>query len=366
MSFQAEAVVDVSAISANVAGLVAASRTQVLAPVKANGYGHGLVPAAFACLDGGAAWLGVATLDEALTLRRAGVKAPVLAWLVGPGQDLASAAEHDIELSAMSFKQLEENAATKARHRPRVQLEADTGMGRGGVPPTLWPGFAELAHKLQSQGRIEVTGAWSHMACADEPEHPANAKQRESFTQFLDVLSSAGLSVRWRHLANSAATLTDPRTHYDLVRPGIAIYGYPPVSTTVKLTPAMTLRTRLAMVKTLPPNHGVSYGHTFVTPHPTRVGVAPLGYADGIARAVSNVAKVVVKDKICPIRGRVCMDQTMIDLTDVDASTGDVVEFFGNTPVTAQDWARWNDTISYEILVTVGSRVPRRYVKAAE
>jgi alanine racemase len=364
MSFQAEAVVDLDTIAGNVATLVGRTDAEVLTAVKGNGYGHGMVPAAQACLAGGASWLGVATLAEAMALRAAGVTAPVLAWLVAPGQDLAAAIDSGVDLAATSMAQLSELLAVSARRPARVHLKADTGMGRGGAPRADWEQLCELAAKGQADGRIDVVGAWSHLACADEPEHPANAAQRAAFTDFLTAVAAAGLTPRWRHLANSAALLSDPGTHYDLVRPGIAAYGYPPVPGDFGLRPALRLRAQLVLVKRLPAGHGIGYGHTFIAGRPTTVAVVALGYADGIPRAVSNRGQVTVAGRRRPILGRISMDQFTIDVGDDGVRPGDVAELFGPDDLTAEDWAGWNDTISYEILTSIGSRVPRRYLKA--
>lgn len=365
MSFQAEAVVDLTAIAANVANLAGRTDADVLAAVKADGYGHGIVPAARASLDGGATWLGVATLDEAHALRAAGISAPILAWLVAPGLPLSEAIDAGIDLAATSVTQLGEIAAAGAGRPARVHLKADTGMGRGGVPRAQWPLFTELAAKAQADGRIEVVGAWSHLACADEPNHDANSGQYEAFTQYLDIVSAAGLTPRWRHLANSAALLVDPKSHFDLVRAGIAIYGYSPVpGSDFGLRPAMELRARLVLVKRVTAGHGISYGHTFVTDRDTTVASVPLGYADGIPRSTSNLAEVIVDGIRRPVRGRVCMDQVMIDLGDAETEAGEVAVFFGDGDITAADWARWSGTIPNEILTSIGTRVPRRYVRS--
>ena len=364
MSFQAEAVVDLTAISGNVAALAAHTDAAVLAAVKADGYGHGIVAAARASLEGGADWLGVATLDEAFRLRSAGITAPLLAWLVAPGLDLAGAIEADIDLAATSITQLAEIAGAAGRRPARVHLKADTGMGRGGVPEAQWPRFAELAAKAQADGRVEVVGAWSHLACADEPGHPANAAQHAAFTRYLDILGATGVTPRLRHFANSAGLLVDPASHYDLVRAGIAVYGFAPVPGDFGLRPAMTLRARLVLVKRIDAGHGISYGHDFVADRPTTIASAPLGYADGIPRGTSGTAEVLAGGKRRPVRGRICMDQSMIDFGDDEAQAGDIVEFFGTGAITAQHWAEWNHTIVNEILTAIGTRVPRRYVRS--
>lgn len=363
MSFQAEAVVDLDAISANVAALAGSTRAVLMPAVKADAYGHGLVPVARACLDGGAERLGVATLAEAMSLRAGGVTAPVLAWLVAPGLDLAAAIDADVELAVAGAEQLAEVAAAGATRPAKVHLKADTGMGRGGAPAAQWQRLVDAAAKVQADGKVEIVGAFSHLACADAVGDPLTRRQRESFDEFLAMLWAADLQPRWRHLANSAGLLAHPDTHFDLVRPGIAVYGYPPVPTELPLRPAMTLRARIIMVKTLPAGHGIGYGHTFVTDAATRVAIVPLGYADGIPRSTSNKAEVLVGGHRRPVRGRVSMDQVVIDIGDDVVEAGDVVEFFGPHEVTAEDWAGWHGTIAYEILTSIGSRVPRRYLE---
>ncbi len=361
-TFQAEAVVDLDAVAANVANLASRTRAEVMPAVKADAYGHGLVPVARACVAAGASALVVATLPEARALRTAGVDVPVLALLAAPGQDVVGAIDNDVEMSAGSIDQLSELTEAGASRAARVHLEADTGMGRGGVPEAEWEAFVEQAAKAQAAGRVEIVGVWSHLACADEPTSPVNPLQRDAFDRFTQAATAAGLTPRWRHLANSAATLADPAAHYDMVRPGIAVYGYSPIEgETFGLRPAMSLRARLTQVKRLPAGHGISYGHTYTTERDTTVGIAPLGYADGIPRSTSNRAEVVLAGRRVRIRGRVCMDQVVVDCGDVRAKAGDVVEFFGDGPVTADDWARWHHTISYEILTSVGARVSRRY-----
>lgn len=367
MSFQAEAVVNLDALASNTAKLAArAPGAAVMAAVKADGYGHGMVPAARASLEGGATWLGVATLDEAMALREAGIDAPTLAWLVAPGLGVAAAADAGVDLGVSSLAQLREIAAAGARRPARVHLKADTGMGRGGVPESQWGEFVEAAAKSQADGAIEVVGAWSHLACADEPAHPANAAQQAGFTRFLDAVAAAELQPRLRHLANSAALLSDPRTHYDLVRPGIAVYGYTQLSGgDFGLTPAMSLRARLVLVKPVPAGQGISYGHSYVAETDMEVGIAPIGYADGVPRTASGRAWVNLGGRRRRVLGRICMDQFAVDATGLNAAPGDVVELFGPDVITADDWADWQGTISNEILTSIGARAPRRYVKAS-
>lgn len=370
----ATAYVDLEAIEANIRVLRAHAPTaELLAVVKADGYGHGLVPCARAALRAGATWLGTAQLDEAVALRDAGVGGRVLTWLHVPGADFAAALTRDIDLTAYALWDLTEiAAAAMATDRPaRLHLKVDTGLGRGGA---FGAGFTELLHAalaLQAQGCVQIVGLWSHFAYADEPDHPTVRHQQEVFDEAIRQAEAAGCDLQVRHLANSAATLTNPSAHYDLVRPGVAVYGLTPVprlggSAAYGLTPAMTLVARLASVKELPAGQGVSYGHLYVTEQDTRVGLVPLGYADGIPRAATNVGPLAVGGRHYRIAGRVCMDQVLVDLgPDSPAAAGDDVLLFGADPdgPSAQQWAEATGTISYEIVTRVGPRVERVYVR---
>src|SRR5262245_39379278 len=276
--WQAEVRIDLAAIRDNVARLRAGTSAEVMAVVKADAYGHGLLPAARAALAGGASWLGVCTLDEALTLRAAGITAPVLAWLVAPGLPLHDAVAADIDLSAASPSQVDEIEAAAHTGRPaRIHLKIDTGLARGGATPAEWPALLEAAAKAQADGDIDVVGVWSHLVHADVPDHQTTDHQLGAFAEALAVAERFGISPRYRHLANSAATLTRPDTHYDLVRPGVAVYGLSPVAgETFGLRPAMTARARVALTKRVPAGQGVSYGHTYVTERETTLALVPL------------------------------------------------------------------------------------------
>lgn len=368
MSLQSEARVDLAAIRANVATVSGLTRADVMAVVKADGYGHGLVPAARAALAGGASWIGVATLDEALSLRAAGITAPILAWLIAPKQPVRAAIEADVELSVATDWLLEDvvAAAGAAGRTARVQLKVDTGLGRGGAGLPEWPELVASAAKHAATGIIEITGIWSHFARADEPGDPSIVVQQENFTLALALAKDAGVDPPLRHLANSAAALTLPSAHYDLVRAGIAIYGYSPIpGQKFGLRPAMTMRGSVAVVKRLPAGHGISYGHIYTTSRDTTVALVPLGYGDGIPRQASNVAPLWVGGQRQTIAGRVCMDQFVVDVGDLPVDVGDDAVLFGpgdDGEPTADDWAVALDTISYEIVTRVGARVPRTYI----
>ena len=363
------AVVDLSAVRANVRLLAASTDAQVMAVVKADGYGHGMVPCAQAALEGGATWLGVAMLEEALELRAAGLQCPVLAWLWAPGEtallEQAVAAGVDVSVAATWALDRVRDAARAAGTAGRIHLKIDTGLSRGGATADDWPQLLALAAAAQAAGDVQIIGIWSHFAYADEPGHPTIARQIDRFRAALEVAAGAGVHPQVRHIANSAATLTLPEAHFDLVRPGIAIYGLAPVAGDFGLIPAMTLRSHVVLAKRLGAGEGVSYGHQYTTDRPTTVALVPLGYADGVPRAGTNVGPVSIGGHRLTVSGRVCMDQFVVDVGDLAVAAGDQVELFGagrDGGPTAQDWADAVDTIHYEIVTRIGARVPREYL----
>ncbi|MFC5380111.1 alanine racemase [Aquipuribacter nitratireducens] len=366
--------VDLDAVASNVAVLAARSGRPVLAVVKADAYGHGLVPVARAAVAGGATWLGVAQLDEALRLREAGVDEPLLCWLLLPDAQLLEAAvRRDVTIGVSDPEHLDALlAAARASGRVAdVHVKVDTGLNRNGVRvEDLAPLAARLAD-AERDGLLAVGGVFSHLAWADAPDHPTVDAQAEAFAEAVDVLRAAGLRPTWRHLANSAATLTRADLHLDLVRPGLAVYGLSPVpdlatSAELGLRPALTLRSRLALTKRVRAGEGVSYGHVWTAPHDTVVGLVPLGYADGLPRAATGHAEVWVGARRAPVVGRICMDQVVVDLgPSAHDRIGDDVVVLGpgdRGEPTAQDWAEAAGTISYEVVARLGARLPRRYV----
>jgi alanine racemase len=366
--WQAEVRVDLDAIRGNVSRLRGMTTAEVMAVVKADGYGHGMVPAARAALAGGATWLGVCTLGEALELRRAGITAPVLAWLLAPGLPLHEGVAADVDLSAASLDQLAEIAAAArtAERTARVHLKLDTGLSRNGATAADWPALLEAAAEAAAAGDVDVVGVWSHFVYADAPGHETIDRQLAAFHDGLEVAARAGVTPRVRHLANSAATLTRPDTHFDLVRPGIAAYGLSPIpGETFGLRPAMTARARVVLAKRVPAGQGVSYGHAYVTPAEATLALVPLGYADGVPRHASGVGPVQLGGRRRTVAGRVCMDQIVLDCGDDEVRAGDVATLFGpgdDGEPTADDWAGAIDTINYEIVTRFGSaRVPRVY-----
>jgi alanine racemase len=365
---RAEVVVDLAAIRHNVRLLKELTGTPMMTVVKADGYGHGLVESARAAREVGAEWLGVATIDEALALRAAGDVGAVLCWLTVPGEDYASAVTANLDVTVYSAAALDEVVAAAGKLAARVQIKLDTGLNRGGAPRAAWPALFDKASGLERQGRIRVTGIWSHFACSDEPDHPANDAQEAAFHEGLALAASAGLEPELRHLANSAAAILRPSSRLDLVRCGLASYGLDPapgVTPQLRLVPAMTARADLAMVKHVDAGAGVSYGHTWVARHATTLGLVPVGYGDGLPRSGSNRAEVGIGGRRRPIRGRICMDQLVVDLEGNDPGVGADAVIFGpgtHGEPTAQDWAEACETISYEIVTRIGGRFRRRYV----
>ncbi|MET7418530.1 alanine racemase [Dactylosporangium sp. NPDC005555] len=358
----AEAVVDLDAVAHNtrlLAGL-AAPRAETMAVVKADAFGHGVLPVARTVLAAGATWLGVTSIAEARRLRDAGITAPVLAWLYGTGDDFAWAVRHDVDLSVSTPQHLEAMAPGAAVH-----LKVDTGLTRNGVAWSDWPSLVARAADLERRGALMVRGIWSHLAAADDPGNPSVALQLERFSDALAIAAKAGLEPPLRHLANSAGIVDVPASHYDMVRAGLALYGVEPIEGVVAgLRRAMTLRARAVNVKRVPPGTGVSYLHQYVTDRDTTMVLVPAGYADGVPRQLSNRGAVAIGDRRCPIAGRVAMDQFVVDAGDLSVALGDEIVLFGpgdGAEPTVEEWAAWAGTNPHEILTGIGARVPRTY-----
>jgi len=356
---RAEVVVDLDAVRHNVAILAeraTASGAATMVVVKADGYGHGAVDVAAAALQAGAGWLGVCSVAEATQLRAGGIDAPVLAWLHAPTEDLTPAVAVGVDVGVYSMGQLAAASAAAAAsgRTARVHLKVDTGLSCGGATPAEW---GTLVRAAAAAPGVEVTAVWSHLAHADDPGHPVIDRQLARFCDAYRVACDAGLRPL-RHLANSAATLTRPDLHFDLVRPGIAVYGLSPVpGEGYGLRPAMTVRSQVALLKRVPAGEGVSYGHVWTAPRETTLALVPAGYADGIPRVLTGRLDVWVAGRRRPVVGQVRMDQVMVDCgpnTGPDpVAEGDEVMFFGTGDrgePTAADWADMLGTIHYEVV----------------
>ncbi|MHB1596127.1 MAG: alanine racemase [Streptosporangiaceae bacterium] len=364
-----EAIIDLDMIRSNVAAIVRHVRgAAVMAVVKSDGYGHGALPAATAALAAGAQWLGVGHVAEAIALRQAGITAPVLCLLAAPDAPHENAIRHNVDLSVGTVELLQRICAIADRVGlpARLHLKADTGMSRGGAPMTDWPGLVAAASAEQAAGRCQVIGVWSHLACADIPGHESVDAQLETFRRALAIAERAGLRPVVRHLANTAAMLTRPDTWFDLVRVGGGVTGLAtlPGGPPDWLRPAMTVRVHLAQAKRVPAGTGVSYGHRYTTTGETTLGLVPLGYNEGVPRAATNTARVLVRGSRVTIAGTVCMNQFVIDAGDLPIQAGDEVVLFGpgnHGEPTAQEWADALGTISYDIVTRFTAKIPRSY-----
>jgi len=371
MTPRAEALIDLGAIAHNVGVLRAhAGGAEVMAVVKADGYGHGASQTARAALAAGARELGVATLEEALALRAAGITAPILSWLHLPDEDFGPAIAADVELGVSSPRHLAGVAsAARAVGRPAVvSVKIDTGLNRNGVAATEWPALLDALARVQAEGVVEVRGLFSHLACADEPTNPVNDLQAQRLTDALAQARAVGVRPTVVHLANSAAALTRPDLGFDMVRPGIAVYGLTPVPEAgdFGLRPAMTLRARVALIKRVAAGEGASYSHLWTAPRDTTVALLPIGYADGVPRVLTNRLDVWLGGQRRPVVGRICMDQVVVDCgpDGGGVAEGDTAVFFGTGDLgepLAQDWANALGTIHYEVVTGVHGRVQRSY-----
>ena len=378
MENRAEVLIDLGAIRENIKYLMGKSGKPALAVVKADGYGHGLLPVAKSALSAGASWLGVALLEEARALRQGGISAPIIAWLTPITDDFKSAINEDIDIAIPSLAHLEAitEAAKSLGKCARVHLEVDTGMSRGGALDE-WSELLGRAKNYQDSGLITVIGIWSHFARADELGHEFNKTQLENFKNAVSEAKSVGITPEIIHLSNSAAAINDADSYFDLLRLGIAIYGLSPdfshmgSSEKLNLKPAMSIRARIHLVKDIPAGSQVGYGGSAITKVDTKLGVIAMGYSDGIPRNANSDSGVLVGNKRAPIIGRVSMDQFVVDLgRDSSAKAGDWAYIIGSNPsdsytsassYTADSWASASATINYEIVTRIAARVKRIY-----
>jgi alanine racemase len=356
-----EARIDLGAISANVELLRERVGVPVMSVVKANGYGHGAIESARAALAGGAQWLGVVELEEALALRAHGIVAPTLSWLHSPDADFTRAVAANIDLGVNYLDQLEAVAA--APGLPEVHLKVDTGLSRNGVVEAEWGALFARAAELERLGRVHIRGIFSHLANAGRG---TDLEQVACFERALEQATDAGLAPEVRHLAATAGALAVPESRFDLVRIGVGQYGLSPFDDTAVpgLVPAMTLSASVAAVKRVPAGSGVSYGHAYATGRETTLALIPVGYADGIPRQASDRGPVSIGGETYRVAGRIAMDQFVVDVGDAAVAIGDRAVLFGD-PATgvpsAGDWATAADTINYEIVTRIGPRVVRTH-----
>ncbi|WP_349899896.1 alanine racemase [Parafrigoribacterium soli] len=364
----AESIIDHAAIVRNMARLRATHNAKFMAVVKAGAFGHGAVETARTALAAGAEWLGVATLDEALELRRADIVAPILTWLIDPWCDLGAGIAAGITLSCANVETLEAviAAAVRTGASAEVQLELDTGMARAGATGALWAELCAAAAAAERSGALRVTGLWSHFALASDPGPEGIRSAVAAFEHGLGVAREAGLDPAEVHLANSAATLAHPETALTMVRCGASLYGIETVTgQTHGLEPALRLVTRVTQLRRIRAGAGVGYDHRFVTPRDTTIVLLPVGYADGVPRLLGGLAEVMIGGKRYPMVGVVSMDQVTVDVGDADVELGDEVILLGDASrgePDAAEWARLASTLSHEILTGLGGRISRRHV----
>jgi alanine racemase len=369
---RASAEISLSAIKQNYKSIKSRTTADVLAVVKADAYGHGLIPVSKALEEAGADWFGTALLEEAINLRKAGILKPIISWLTPLGEDFKSAIDLDIDLGIPSLDLLNEviKTASSTGKTARIHLEIDTGMSRSGVL-SEWDQLIKSVLVGVNLKQLKVIGIWSHFARADEPDELMNQEQLSLFEEKVNQAKAAGINAQFVHIANSAALFTNKSAHKNIIRSGIALFGLSPDvktigdSSSLGLKPAMKLKAKLNLVKEVKAGASVGYGGTVVLKSDTKLGVVALGYADGIPRNTNNLAGVFVDKKRAPIIGRVSMDQFVVDLgITSSAKTGDEVIVFGDGSdgeYTVDEWAKAANTINYEIITRIGPRVPRIY-----
>jgi len=363
--------VDLDAIAHNVRRLkgLIGERVELMAVVKANAYGHGAVPVARVALESGASRLAVNRAVEGIELRRAGIAAPILILGYSPPWEAEAIVHYDLTPTVTEREvasALSEAAASQGKTIP-IHVKVDTGMGRFGLLPDEVVGFVK---GLAEFPNLRLEGFWTHFSSADEADKSYTHLQFKLYQEVLGELEEAGIEIPIRHVANSAATLDLPQTHLDMVRCGITIYGLypsPEVNHSIPLRPAMTLKSRVARVRTLPAGSSISYGRTYTTTRPTPVALVPVGYGDGYHRLISNRGEVLIHGRRAPIVGRVCMDQLMVDISGIpNVKLNDEVVLFGrqgDEEISVEEVAAWAETINYEVVTAIMSRVTRVYVK---
>jgi len=354
--------VDEDAIRANVRYFSRLTRSRLMAVLKADAFGHG--PVASAVIEEGATALGVTSLDEGLTLRRNGLDVPILSWLNPVDADFASAVSERIDLGVSGAESLHAivRAALRCGRPARLHLHADLGMSRDGAPASEWRSLCELARMAERQGHVQIVGIMGHMSCADRPDDPQNLCERLRFDAAVRSARHRGLAPSVTHLAATAATITGAGGDHDLHRIGAGLYGIDPSRTSSELRFALSLRAPVISARRVGAQVSVGYGASFTTDRPTHLALLPLGYADGLPRAASHRAEVLVRGRRRPIVGLISMDMAVIDTGDDFLTPGEAVTVFGpgdHGEPTVADWARWSETIEHEIVTRIGARVSR-------
>lgn len=360
------AVVDLEAIAHNVRALAPAP-AQLMAVVKANGYGHGATPVARTAVAAGASWLGVALVEEGVRLREAGIEAPILVLTEFPPGSEVEALAARLTPTVYTGEGLARLLAAPGGPR-RVHLKIDTGMHRVGIAPEA---AVEFALRAAAAG-VEIEGVMTHLAVSEEPDNPFTEEQERRFEKVVAELAGAGIRPRYRHVANTGGLLGWPGTHLDLVRAGIGVYGIGPgpeaPGPPAGLRPALSWRSAVSLVKRVAAGEGISYGLTYRPERETTIATVPVGYADGYSRSLSNRGRVLIRGRRYPVAGTVTMDQLMVDCGDDPVEAWDEVVLVGrqgDDEISADEVAGWMETIPYEVICAISERVPREYVVGA-
>jgi len=356
------------AVAVNNRFFASRTRAEVMAVVKADGFGHGSADAARTALANGATCLGVTSIAEGLALREAGLVAPILSWLNPVDADFGLALAAGIDLAVPSLQHFSGviDAARTSGRRARLHLHLDVGMARDGCEPAQWPGLCQAAFGDEQRGVITVVGLMGHLGCADNPADPCNEAGRARFARGIETALATGLRPAMRHLAATASALTDPRTHHTLCRIGAGLVGIDPSGTT-RLHPAMTLTAPVVAVRRVRAGNRAGYGHSWAAPTDTTLGLLPVGYADGLHGAASGHAEIMVRGLRCPIAVVISMDQTVIDLPSKQIHPGEIAKVFGPGTFgepTVADWAAWARTVEHEVVTGIGARVRRQVTGA--
>ena len=371
--FPAWVEIDLDAVKHNIARIrgIVQGAVSMLLVVKADAYGHGAVRISELAEECGVDMLGVATLDEGRELRKAGIKLPILILSPVLPQELEGVLENECAVTASSFEFAEKASEIAVRKGVpcRLHIEIDTGMGRAGVPQSQ---AVEAIAKMGTLAGITLEGIFTHFPASDS-DLDFTKDQIRAFTDIVEVLENKGLVFRYVHCANSAAVLNFPSSHFNLIRPGLLVYGHAPsivLKDRIEVIPAMSFKARLVLVKEMPAGASISYGRTFIAPKPITMGVVPVGYGHGISHRLSNKGMFLFRGKRVPVIGRVTMDMTMLDLTGfADATVGEEVVIFGRqgaSEITADDIAGWDETLNYEVLCRISKRVARAYIQSGK
>jgi alanine racemase len=362
-----QAVINLQAIEHNITEIRkrVGTKRELLAVVKANGYGHGAIEVSRVALRSGANCLGVALPEEGGQLRKAGIDAPILVLGLIQPEEAAKVVDFRLvqNVSSLEVAEALDQEAGKAAMQIPVHIKVDTGMGRIGIKPEETLAFVR---KILQYRNLKLEGVFSHFSCADEADLTFARKQLEVFNNLVREIESVGIHIPKKHFANSAAILVLPEAYFDMVRPGISIYGLypsPEVRRTIPLQPAMTFKTKIALLKFVPAGTPISYGRTYYTQRDTLVATLAVGYADGYSRLLSNQGSVRIKGRRAPVIGRVCMDMIMVDVSAIpDVHPGEEVILFGEDP-SVEEIAQKTGTINYEVLCGISQRVPRIYIR---